>query len=63
MTTSQEVIDTLKSDGWILDRIKGSHHIFKNPRKPGHVTVPHPIKDLMLRTLKSIERQSGLKFK
>ncbi len=63
MTTSQEVIDTLKSDGWILDRIKGSHHIFKNPRKPGHVTVPHPRKDLMLRTLKSIERQSGLKFK
>lgn len=63
MTTSQEVIDALKADGWTLDRVRGSHHIFKNPRKPGHVTVPHPRKDMMRATLRSIERQSGLKFK
>lgn len=63
MTTSQEVIDALKADGWKLDRVRGSHHIFKNPRKPGHVTVPHPKKDMMRATLRSIERQSGLKFK
>lgn len=58
--TSQEVIDTLKANGWILNRIKGSHYIFTHPRKGGHVTVPHPRKDMALPTLKSIERQSGI---
>ena len=58
--TSQEVINILKKNGWVLVRITGSHHIFKHPTKPGHVTVPHPRKDLTMKTLKSIERQSGL---
>lgn len=61
--TSQEVIDVLKESGWVLDRIRGSHHIFKNPAKGGHVTVPHPRKDMAMATLRSIERQSGIKFK
>ncbi|MEZ5835808.1 MAG: type II toxin-antitoxin system HicA family toxin [Geminicoccaceae bacterium] len=30
--------------------------------KPGAVTLPHPKKDLPVGTLKSIERQSGLKL-
>ena len=60
--TSQEVIDALKENGWALDRIKGSHHIFKSPTKGGHVTVPHPRKDLAIATLKSIERQSRIKL-
>ena len=46
--TSQEVIDTLKADGWVLNRVKGSHHIFTHPTKGGHVTVPHPRKDMAL---------------
>jgi predicted RNA binding protein YcfA (HicA-like mRNA interferase family) len=54
--TSQEVINILKKNGWVLVRITGSHHIFKHPTKPGHVTVPHPRKDLTMKTLKSIER-------
>ena len=58
--TSQEVIDTLKADGWVLNRVKGSHHIFTHPTKGGHVTVPHPRKDMALPTLRSIERQCGL---
>ncbi len=58
--TSQEVIDMLKLNGWVLNRIKGSHHIFTHSEKGGHVTVPHPRKDMALPTLKSIERQSGL---
>jgi predicted RNA binding protein YcfA (HicA-like mRNA interferase family) len=28
----------------------------------GRVTVPHPVKDLKIGTLKSIEKQSGIKF-
>ena len=61
--TSQEVINILKKNGWVLVRITGSHHIFKHPTKPGHVTVPHPRKDLTMETLKSIERQSGLSLR
>lgn len=61
--TSQEVINILKENGWVLVRITGSHHIFKHPTKPGHVTVPHPRKDLTMKTLKSIERQSGLSLR
>lgn len=60
---SSEVIDILKQNGWVLDRIAGSHHIFKNPKRSGHITVPHPRKDLVLPTLRSIERQSGLKLR
>ncbi|WP_200806621.1 type II toxin-antitoxin system HicA family toxin [Dethiosulfovibrio salsuginis] len=30
--------------------------------KKGKMTVPHPNKDLKKGTLKSIEKQSGLKF-
>lgn len=61
--TSQEVIDMLRLNGWILNRIKGSHHIFTNPQKSGHVTLPHLRKDMALPTFKSIERQSGIKLK
>ncbi len=60
--SSSEVIKMLKADGWVLDRVTGSHHHFKHPTKPGIVTVPHPKKDLPPKTLKSIEKQSGLVF-
>jgi predicted RNA binding protein YcfA (HicA-like mRNA interferase family) len=42
--------------------VKGDHHNFKHPTKPGRVTVTHPRKDFPMGTLKSIERQSGLRF-
>ncbi|MCU0591245.1 MAG: type II toxin-antitoxin system HicA family toxin [Desulfobacterales bacterium] len=41
----------------------GSHTQFRHPQVKGRVTVPHPKKDIPISTLKSIERQSGLKFK
>ena len=59
---SRDIISKLKADGWFLDRVKGSHHGFKHPTKPGLVTVPHPKKDLKLGTVKSIERQAGIKL-
>jgi len=31
--------------------------------QPSHVVVPHPNKDLRIGTLKSIERQCGLKLR
>jgi predicted RNA binding protein YcfA (HicA-like mRNA interferase family) len=61
-TSSREVIRALLADGWLQVSQAGSHVQFKHPSKPGRVTVPHPSKDLKIGTLKSIERQSGLKL-
>lgn len=60
--SSREVIKMLEVDGWILQRINGSHHHFHHPKKPGIVTVKHPDKDIPPKTLKSIAKQSGLFF-
>jgi len=59
---SREIIEALRADGWTLHRVEGSHHHFRHPTKPGLATVPHPKKDLKRGTVKSIERQSGLKL-
>jgi predicted RNA binding protein YcfA (HicA-like mRNA interferase family) len=61
--SSREVIKTLTDDGWFEVRSQGSHHQFKHPVKKGTVTVKHPDKDIPRKTLDSIERQSGLKFR
>ena len=61
--SSREVIKALKDDGWYLVNVVGSHNQFKHPSKPGRVTVKHPDKDIPRKTLDSIERQSGLRFR
>jgi predicted RNA binding protein YcfA (HicA-like mRNA interferase family) len=60
---SQEIISALQRDGWVRVAQKGSHAQFKHPHKKGRVTVPHPERDIPIGTLKSIERQSGLKLR
>jgi predicted RNA binding protein YcfA (HicA-like mRNA interferase family) len=60
---SADVIKLLEADGWTLRRVKGSHHQFKHPTKPGLVTVPHPRADVPLPTLRSIYRQAGLPWR
>ncbi|SDX30485.1 Predicted RNA binding protein YcfA, dsRBD-like fold, HicA-like mRNA interferase family [Allochromatium warmingii] len=60
---SGEVIKRLMSDGWVLVRVKGSHHQFRRPEQPGLVTVPHPQADLPLSTLRSIYRQADWPWK
>jgi predicted RNA binding protein YcfA (HicA-like mRNA interferase family) len=60
---SREIIQLLKEDGWMLARIKGDHHHFGHPSKPGIVTVPHPKKDFPKGTYASMQRQSGLTFR
>jgi predicted RNA binding protein YcfA (HicA-like mRNA interferase family) len=44
--TAREVMDKLKANGWALDRISGSHHVFiKSGYRP--VSVPfHGNKDI-----------------
>ena len=53
----------LEKDGWYKADPSGSHIQLRHPSKKGRVTVPHPKKDIPIGTLKSIERQSGIKFK
>lgn len=60
--SSRQIIKALQKDGWQEVKCKGDHHQFKHPTKPGKVTVIHPVKDLDIEVLKSIETQSGLKF-
>jgi predicted RNA binding protein YcfA (HicA-like mRNA interferase family) len=59
---SWEIIKKLKKDGWCQVGITGSHHHFKHPNKKGKVTVPHPKKDIPIKTLISIEKQAGIKL-
>jgi predicted RNA binding protein YcfA (HicA-like mRNA interferase family) len=51
----------LERDGWTLCGVKGSHHMFTHPQKPGHVAVQHPKKDLGTGLVASILKQAGLK--
>ncbi len=60
---SREIIRRLEADGWYRVGQRGSHVQFKHPVKSGRVTVPHPEKDIPAKTLKSIERQSGVRFR
>ncbi len=61
--SSRDIIQKLTADGWKFEGSTGDHHHFKHPTKPGKVTVPHPSKDIKIGTLKSIERQSGVKLR
>jgi predicted RNA binding protein YcfA (HicA-like mRNA interferase family) len=59
---SRKIIKILKQNGWYEIAKVGSHTQFRHPERKGRVTVPHPKKDIPIGTLKSIERQSGIKF-
>ena len=57
---SADLIRELRKCGWTLDRIRGSHHIFRHADRPGHVVVPHPKKDLGKGLVNAIRKQAGL---
>jgi predicted RNA binding protein YcfA (HicA-like mRNA interferase family) len=57
---SAALIRDIEKAGWVLNRVKGSHHVFTHPSLPGIVVVPHPKKDLGLGLVKAIRRQAGI---
>ena len=57
---SADLIRELRAAGWILDRIRGSHHVFRHPDRPGHIVVPHPKKDLGVGLIAAIRKQAKL---
>ncbi|OAI19318.1 hypothetical protein A1507_07085 [Methylomonas koyamae] len=58
---SAELIKQLQNDGWLLRGVKGSHHVFTHPSKPGHISVPHPRKDLGHGLVNKLLKQADLK--
>lgn len=60
---SGEIIKKLEKDGWVEVRQSGSHKQFRHPTKPGTVTVPHPKSEMGMGTIKSIEKQSGVRLR
>lgn len=58
---SGDLIKQLERARWVQVAVRGSHHQFKHPDKPGRVTVPHPKKDLPIGTVNAILKQAGLK--
>ena len=46
--------------GWTLKRVRGSHHVFTHPRRPGIVVVPHPKHELGVGLVAAIRKQAGL---
>lgn len=61
MMQSGELIKIVEADGWYQVSTKGSHYQYKHPTKKGRVTIPHPKKDLPIKTVQSILKQAGLK--
>ena len=57
---SRDVIKVLKQHGWYLKRIVGDHYQYTDWHKL--TTIRHPVKDLGIKNIKSIEKQTGIKF-
>ena len=62
LTETRLILQRLKKEGWELLRVKGSHHQFKHPTKAGRVTVPHPKKDIPIKTAREIYKSAGWEF-
>jgi predicted RNA binding protein YcfA (HicA-like mRNA interferase family) len=58
--TPQKVIRVLKQKGFVLDRVKGSHHIYYNPATKKRAVVPLHKKELPRGTLLEILKQAGI---
>lgn len=58
--TSAELIRRLQRAGWVLRSVKGSHHVFVHPDRGGHLTVPHPRKDLGIGLVRKLLDAAGL---
>ncbi|WP_138144650.1 type II toxin-antitoxin system HicA family toxin [Brucella sp. 10RB9215] len=54
---SKKIVKRLKSEGFELISVRGSHHKFRKGDKT--VIVPHPKKDLPQGTARSIAEQAG----
>ena len=56
----KKIIKILESRGFVLDRVKGSHHIYYHSITKRRVIVPLHKKDLPKGTLFTILKQAGI---
>jgi len=62
LTKSRDIKNRLEADGWLLERVRGSHHIFRHPANGAIIVLPHPKKDLGVGLVRSIYRAAGWAF-
>jgi hypothetical protein len=60
---SSDVIKQLEANGWTLQRVNGSHHIFAKEGVMEVITISHPKKDMTIGQIRDAEKKSGLKFR
>lgn len=60
LITPQKVISILEKKGFILERSRGSHQIYRNPETRKMVVIPYHKKDLPKGTLLEILKQVGI---
>ncbi len=58
---SRELLQRLRDDGRVVRAVHGSHHVMVHPTKPGHLSVPHPKKDLGVGLVNKILKQARLR--
>lgn len=58
--TPKQLIKLLEDRGFVLDRVKGSHHIYLHPVTKQRAVVPLHKQDLPTGTLLSILKQAGI---
>ena len=56
----REVVKILTSKGFVLERVRGSHHIYRNPDTKRMAVVPFHKRGLPKGTLLEILRQAGI---
>jgi predicted RNA binding protein YcfA (HicA-like mRNA interferase family) len=59
-TKRAELIRELRRAGWVLDRVRGLHHVFNHPNHAELVVVPHPKTDLCIGLVAAIRKQADL---
>lgn len=59
LTNSRDIIRRLQREGWSLECVTGSHHVFKSPISGQTVVVPHPKKDLGKGLVHAIYKGAG----
>jgi predicted RNA binding protein YcfA (HicA-like mRNA interferase family) len=58
--TPRQAVRALERCGWKLDRVKGSHHVFRHLDHAHRIVVPMHSRDLAKGTLNQIVNASGL---
>jgi predicted RNA binding protein YcfA (HicA-like mRNA interferase family) len=61
LTNSRDIKRRLELDGWQLERVAGSHHVFKHPQSRETIVLPHPKKDLGKGLVRAIYKQAKWK--